>query len=136
MGSADTGWGKSRGANEVSRDREAWKNPANQRAWFTYQGKDIILLTNAFEEVQRDGMTVTEMKVKPDRDGRGYLVTIKGVFEGQKIIAFHGGPSVHEALAECGSKLKKGAMKWRDDDLDRWLIERGLKPNGIASESD
>lgn len=110
-----------------TREKDAWsrnrmggrKATSEERAWFLLKGKGLFDMADAFEQVQRDGVIVNDIRVKPNRENTGYVTIVKGTYEGQKIVAFHGGETVVDALAGTGEKLHKGAMKWREDEFAR-----------------
>lgn len=85
------------------------------RAWFLTKGAGIMSLSKSFTAALPDGMTVTELRVKPRREGTGFVVIVKGLYEGQKFVGFSGGDTVHDALAEAGKQMRVRGLKWRED---------------------
>lgn len=59
---------------------------------------------------------VTDIRFKLDADNRtSVLVVLKGVQEGQVMVAFAGGPDLETAVIAVGKKVAGGALRWRED---------------------
>ncbi|NIQ91866.1 MAG: hypothetical protein GWN93_23910 [Deltaproteobacteria bacterium] len=65
---------------------------------------------------ERDGITVTGFSVRmPAAKGLDYLMTLRGVMEGEKIVTFHSASTLAEVLRGMRNRLRNNSVRWKAD---------------------
>jgi len=79
-------------------------------------GYAIEWINAEMERDMFDGMQITEVRIRPAQTPGEVLIVVKAITEGRKLVGFHSGASVAEALIGCRNRLESNLMKWKDDE--------------------
>lgn len=70
-----------------------------------------------FDAIFETGTEIQELRIRlPQDDGQGYLVVIKALSEKGKIVGFHDGTTLTDALLGALRRLKQGNVRFKPDE--------------------
>lgn len=72
---------------------------------------------DVFDAVFEKGVEVAEIRLRlPVSEGQGYLVIVKALGQDGKVVGFHDGTTLVEALVGALRRLKQGTVRWKSDE--------------------
>lgn len=76
----------------------------------------LDLMTEADPEtsVQLMGVSVR----MAEHPGGEHMFVVKGRYKGERVVAFHGDPSILAGLTGLGNRIRNGSLKWRPDEYE------------------
>lgn len=88
---------------------------AYQKALIRFAEK-INLYEASLEHLFEDDINVTSLSIRhPLDEGEDYLITIRAIAAGEKVVAFHDGASLFEALEGLVNRLRNKSLRWKAD---------------------
>lgn len=88
---------------------------AYQKALIRFAEK-INLYEASLEHLFEDDVVVTGLTIRhPLDEGEDYLITMRAIRAGEKIVAFHDGSSMFEVLEGLVNRLRNKSLRWKKD---------------------